>query len=106
MRSTYQRLSLIYSESVPAESMADSLQAIKPTGALCGTVNGLAACSDPPLRPPLLVDAWLVPLFFALIMLLGLLGNSLVIYVVAKQQQMKTVTNIYIGKVIMRIAHL
>ncbi|XP_048855139.1 KISS1 receptor b [Brienomyrus brachyistius] len=50
-----------------------------------------------PQSPPLLVDAWLVPLFFALIMLLGLLGNSLVIYVVTKHQQMKTVTNFYIA---------
>ncbi|XP_028853064.1 KISS1 receptor b isoform X2 [Denticeps clupeoides] len=46
--------------------------------------------------PPLLVDAWLVPLFFTLIMLAGLVGNSLVIYVVTRQQQMKTVTNLYI----------
>jgi len=48
--------------------------------------------------PPLLVDAWLVPTFFALIMLVGLVGNSLVIHVVTKHQQMKTVTNFYIGK--------
>ncbi|XP_053726442.1 KISS1 receptor b [Synchiropus splendidus] len=46
--------------------------------------------------PPLLVDAWLVPTFFALIMLVGLIGNSLVIHVVTKHQQMKTVTNFYI----------
>lgn len=48
--------------------------------------------------PPLLVDAWLVPLFFALIMLVGLVGNSLVIYVITKHKQMRTVTNFYIGK--------
>ncbi|MBN3297834.1 GPR54 protein, partial [Amia calva] len=47
--------------------------------------------------PPLLVDAWLVPLFFALIMLVGLVGNSLVIYVVTKHRQMRTVTNFYIA---------
>lgn len=47
--------------------------------------------------PPVLVDAWLVPTFFALIMLVGLVGNSLVIHVVTKHQQMKTVTNFYIG---------
>ncbi|XP_067083918.1 KISS1 receptor b [Osmerus mordax] len=46
--------------------------------------------------PPLLVDAWLVPVFFGLIMLVGLVGNSLVIHVITKQQQMKTVTNFYI----------
>ncbi|KAG2466285.1 GPR54 protein, partial [Polypterus senegalus] len=46
--------------------------------------------------PPLLVDAWLVPLFFALIMLIGLVGNSLVIYVITKHKQMRTVTNFYI----------
>lgn len=47
--------------------------------------------------PPVLVDAWLVPTFFSLIMLVGLVGNSLVIHVVTKHQQMKTVTNFYIG---------
>ncbi|XP_034548213.1 KISS1 receptor b isoform X2 [Notolabrus celidotus] len=47
-------------------------------------------------EPPLLVDAWLVPTFFGLIMLVGLVGNSLVIHVVTKHQQMKTVTNFYI----------
>ncbi|KAJ1218090.1 hypothetical protein NDU88_005676 [Pleurodeles waltl] len=52
--------------------------------------------------PPLLVDAWLVPLFFALIMLVGLVGNSLVIYVISKHRQMRTVTNFYIGE---RAAH-
>ncbi|XP_068452326.1 KISS1 receptor b [Clinocottus analis] len=46
--------------------------------------------------PPALVDAWLVPTFFGLIMLVGLVGNSLVIHVVTKHQQMKTVTNFYI----------
>ncbi|XP_035496314.2 KISS1 receptor b isoform X2 [Scophthalmus maximus] len=46
--------------------------------------------------PPVLVDAWLVPTFFGLIMLVGLVGNSLVIHVVTKHQQMKTVTNFYI----------
>ncbi|MEE6516378.1 hypothetical protein FKM82_025799 [Ascaphus truei] len=48
--------------------------------------------------PPLLVDAWLVPLFFALIMLVGLIGNSLVIYVITKHRPMRTVTNFFIGK--------
>ncbi|KAM4809825.1 G-protein coupled receptor 54-like [Rhinophrynus dorsalis] len=47
--------------------------------------------------PPFLVDAWLVPLFFALIMLVGLVGNSLVIYVISKHRQMRTVTNFYIA---------
>ena len=47
--------------------------------------------------PPMLVDAWLVPIFFSLIMLVGLVGNSLVIHVVTKHQQMKTVTNFFIG---------
>ncbi|KAJ1161109.1 hypothetical protein NDU88_001597 [Pleurodeles waltl] len=47
--------------------------------------------------PPFLTDAWLVPLFFALIMLLGLVGNSLVIYVISKHRQMRTATNFYIA---------
>ncbi|XP_034558135.1 KISS1 receptor a [Notolabrus celidotus] len=45
---------------------------------------------------PFLTDAWLVPLFFALIMLVGLVGNSLVIYVISKHRQMRTATNFYI----------
>uniref|UniRef100_A0A3B1J8Y1 G-protein coupled receptors family 1 profile domain-containing protein n=1 Tax=Astyanax mexicanus TaxID=7994 RepID=A0A3B1J8Y1_ASTMX len=52
---------------------------------------------------PFLTDAWLVPLFFSLIMLVGLIGNSLVIYVISKHRQMRTATNFYIGeKVIIR----
>lgn len=44
------------------------------------------------------VDAWLVPLFFAVLMLLGLAGNSLVIFVICRHKQMRTVTNFYIGE--------
>ncbi|KAJ1086204.1 hypothetical protein NDU88_006328 [Pleurodeles waltl] len=51
-----------------------------------------------PRSPPRLVDAWLVPLFFAMLMVVGLAGNSLVIYVISKHKQMRTVTNFYIGK--------
>lgn len=47
---------------------------------------------------PFLTDAWLVPLFFSLIMLVGLVGNSLVIYVISKHRQMRTATNFYIGE--------
>uniref|UniRef100_A0A670KFN4 G-protein coupled receptors family 1 profile domain-containing protein n=1 Tax=Podarcis muralis TaxID=64176 RepID=A0A670KFN4_PODMU len=50
-----------------------------------------------PRSPPRLVDAWLVPLFFAVLMVVGLAGNSLVIYVLAKQKQMRTATNFYIA---------
>ncbi|OCT97930.1 G-protein coupled receptor 54 [Xenopus laevis] len=57
--------------------------------------NNSAYSSDE--TPPLLVDAWLVPLFFSLIMLVGLIGNSLVIYVISKHRQMRTVTNFYIA---------
>ncbi|KAI4820260.1 hypothetical protein KUCAC02_028244 [Chaenocephalus aceratus] len=55
-----------------------------------------SVCSSGGQGPPVLVDAWLVPTFFSLIMLVGLVGNSLVIHVVTKHQQMKTVTNFYI----------
>ncbi|XP_017369996.1 kiSS-1 receptor [Cebus imitator] len=43
------------------------------------------------------VDSWVVPLFFAALMLLGLVGNSLVIYVICRHKQMQTVTNFYIA---------
>ncbi|KAJ8413910.1 hypothetical protein AAFF_G00065080 [Aldrovandia affinis] len=67
----------------------------------CDRAAGCNGTAVEPQTPPLLVDAWLVPLFFALIMLLGLLGNSLVIYVVTKHRQMKTVTNFYIANLAM-----
>uniref|UniRef100_A0A8C4Y9U0 G-protein coupled receptors family 1 profile domain-containing protein n=1 Tax=Gopherus evgoodei TaxID=1825980 RepID=A0A8C4Y9U0_9SAUR len=57
----------------------------------------LCANSSEPRSPPRLVDAWLVPLFFALLMVVGLAGNSLVIYVITKHKQMRTVTNFYIA---------
>ncbi|MBN3324192.1 GPR54 protein, partial [Atractosteus spatula] len=47
--------------------------------------------------PPFLTDAWLVPLFYALVLLVGLVGNSLVIYVISKHRQMRTATNFYIA---------
>ncbi|KAM6948297.1 KISS1 receptor a [Aplochiton taeniatus] len=46
---------------------------------------------------PFLTDAWLVPLFFSLIMLVGLVGNSSVIYVISRHRQMRTATNFYIA---------
>ncbi|XP_058492503.1 KISS1 receptor b [Solea solea] len=61
----------------------------------CGSVCNESAASEG-RGPPVLVDAWLVPTFFGLIMLVGLVGNSLVIHVVTKHQQMKTVTNFFI----------
>ncbi|XP_049906966.1 KISS1 receptor b [Epinephelus moara] len=61
----------------------------------CGSVCNVSAALEDQ-GPPVLVDAWLVPTFFSLIMLVGLVGNSLVIHVVTKHQQMKTVTNFYI----------
>ncbi|KAG9337191.1 hypothetical protein JZ751_029671 [Albula glossodonta] len=59
-------------------------------GLPCGRGGGCNGSDSKPQTPPLLVDAWLVPVFFAAIMLLGLVGNSLVIYVVTKHRQMKT----------------
>uniref|UniRef100_A0A4W6EV51 KISS1 receptor b n=1 Tax=Lates calcarifer TaxID=8187 RepID=A0A4W6EV51_LATCA len=61
----------------------------------CGSICNESAASGG-RGPPVLVDAWLVPTFFGLIMLVGLVGNSLVIHVVTKHQQMKTITNFYI----------
>lgn len=60
--------------------------------------GALANASDGPDPEPRPVDAWLVPLFFAALMLLGLAGNSLVIFVICRHKQMRTVTNFYIGE--------
>uniref|UniRef100_G1QJT0 KiSS-1 receptor n=1 Tax=Nomascus leucogenys TaxID=61853 RepID=G1QJT0_NOMLE len=63
--------------------------------------SGCPSCganvSDGPVPAPWAVDAWLVPLFFAALMLLGLVGNSLVIYVICRHKPMRTVTNFYIA---------
>lgn len=68
---------------------------------LCSNQAKIHDCNQSdPMRsesPVPLMDAWLVPVFFTLIMCVGLVGNFLVIYVVIKNQQMKTVTNLYIG---------
>ncbi|EPQ08056.1 KiSS-1 receptor [Myotis brandtii] len=56
-----------------------------------------ANASDGPVPAMRSVDAWLVPLFFGALMLLGLTGNSLVIFVICRQKQMRTVTNFYIA---------
>lgn len=45
-----------------------------------------------------LLDAWLVPLFFTVLVLLSLAGNSLVLFVICRHKQMRTVTNFYIGE--------
>lgn len=63
-----------------------------------GTQFWLFNHSGEETSPPFLTDAWLVPLFYALIMLLGLVGNGLVIYVISKHRQMRTATNFYIGE--------
>lgn len=57
-----------------------------------------ANTSDGAIPAPWSVDAWLVPLFFGALMLLGLTGNSLVIFVICRHKQMRTVTNFYIGE--------
>ncbi|XP_027275236.1 kiSS-1 receptor isoform X2 [Cricetulus griseus] len=56
-----------------------------------------ANASDGRDSAPRPLDAWLVPLFFTALMLLGLVGNSLVIYVICRHKHMRTVTNFYIG---------
>ncbi|XP_030640179.1 G-protein coupled receptor 54-like [Chanos chanos] len=57
----------------------------------------LCADSAPERSPPVLVDAWLVPLVFVLIMVVGLAGNSLVLHVISKHRKMWTATNFYIA---------
>lgn len=57
-----------------------------------------ANASDGRDSAPRPLDAWLVPLFFTALMLLGLVGNSLVIYVICRHKHMRTVTNFYIGE--------
>ncbi|XP_066301237.1 G-protein coupled receptor 54-like [Branchiostoma lanceolatum] len=47
-------------------------------------------------QPDLGPEAYVVPTVFAIICIIGIAGNALVIYVVWKYQQMKSVTNYYI----------
>lgn len=65
------------------------------------STNGSAGAPDSSEEAPMLVDAWLVPLVFGIIMVLGLVGNSLVLYVISKHKKMWTATNFYIGKLVL-----
>ncbi|XP_038627715.1 G-protein coupled receptor 54-like [Tachyglossus aculeatus] len=47
--------------------------------------------------PPLLTDAWLVPLFYALVMALGLLGNALLLFVLSRRRGTRTATHCYLA---------
>ncbi|XP_072030051.1 G-protein coupled receptor 54-like [Amphiura filiformis] len=47
-------------------------------------------------HPPLTMHAYIVPVILALITLIGLVGNSIVVFVIFYQGQLKTVTNYYI----------
>uniref|UniRef100_A0A6I8PGA5 G-protein coupled receptors family 1 profile domain-containing protein n=1 Tax=Ornithorhynchus anatinus TaxID=9258 RepID=A0A6I8PGA5_ORNAN len=47
--------------------------------------------------PPLLTDAWLVPLFYALVMALGLLGNALLLFVLSRRRGVRTATHCYLA---------
>ncbi|TSM94634.1 AT-rich interactive domain-containing protein 3A [Bagarius yarrelli] len=64
---------------------------------------GFSACEEHALGPDIsyLVDAWLVPLVFALIMVVGLVGNSVVLHVISNHKRMWTATNIYIANLAM-----
>uniref|UniRef100_A0A8C4SHX4 KISS1 receptor b n=1 Tax=Erpetoichthys calabaricus TaxID=27687 RepID=A0A8C4SHX4_ERPCA len=86
-----------------SEEKTNSKTAGQLNGSSCNE-SGSPICrnaSTPAAQPPLLMDAWLVPLFFALLMVVGLAGNSLVIYVITKHKQMRTVTNFYIANLAM-----
>uniref|UniRef100_A0A8B9GP20 G-protein coupled receptors family 1 profile domain-containing protein n=1 Tax=Astyanax mexicanus TaxID=7994 RepID=A0A8B9GP20_ASTMX len=69
------------------------------------SVNSSIGSSEAPSpgeeAPPPLVDAWLVPLVFGLIMVMGLAGNSLVLCVISKHKKMWTATNFYIANLAM-----
>ncbi|KAM6219694.1 LOW QUALITY PROTEIN: kiSS-1 receptor [Rhynchocyon petersi] len=58
---------------------------------------GCGANASDPAPAPRPVDAWPVPLFLAALLLRGLAGNSLVIYAVRRDRQMRTVTNFYLS---------
>ncbi|KAI8488830.1 receptor [Branchiostoma belcheri] len=68
------------------------------------TPNAVLSTPGIPAEPPgvavdplqLGAEAWAVPLVFSIITLVGVTGNGLVIYVIARYGQMKTVTNYYL----------
>ena len=47
-------------------------------------------------NPPLTMHAYIVPVIICIITLVGLIGNSIVVFVIFYQGQLKTVTNYYI----------
>ncbi|XP_006017627.1 kiSS-1 receptor [Alligator sinensis] len=79
-----------------AGSAGHNASLLPPNGS-CGAGGLLWGNSSGPPGPPRLVDAWLVPLCFVALLVLGLAGNSLVIYVISRHQPMRTVTNFYIA---------
>ncbi len=58
---------------------------------LC-TIEEDGSCGHPPLS----AQAYIVPIILAIITLVGLVGNSIVVFVIFYQGQLKTVTNYYI----------
>ena len=57
-------------------------------------VDLIEACTNRPILPP--IFGTFVQIFYALVCLVGLCGNTLVIYVVLRYSKMQTVTYIYI----------
>ena len=60
----------------------------------CTDVDLIEACTNRPILPP--IFGTFVQIFYALVCLVGLCGNTLVIYVVLRYSKMQTVTYIYI----------
>lgn len=64
-------------------------------------MDSLSAFNDSDYRAPISYElievfSWMVPILFGLMTIIGVAGNSLVIYVIIRHGQMKTVTNYYI----------
>ena len=46
--------------------------------------------------PPIFINLWIWPFFFWITFLVGVVGNWMVIYVVVRTKQMRTVTNFFL----------
>ena len=63
-------------------------------GTILEALNLTEVCANRPALPPIFVT--FVQVFYALVCMVGLCGNTLVIYVVLRYSKMQTVTYIYI----------
>ena len=85
-----------FNYSLCARLNASEIERRNATEACAAWLGAMEAAGGPP--PPMLPVALMtvIQVFYALVCVVGLCGNTLVIYVVLRYSKMQTVTNLYI----------